>query len=101
VFQEALNNVAKHAGASSVEVALYSESGNVCLEITDDGCGIREADASKPGAFGLRSMRERIEHFGGTLGISGAPQAGTRLVVRVPLALSTSLPEQLELGAPA
>ncbi len=88
VFQEALTNVLKHAGAARVDVRLALEEGSVVLEIADDGRGF-DAPAyfrSPPSSagLGLLGMRERVGHLGGTFRLSSRPGAGTRVVVVVP-----------------
>ncbi len=84
--QEALNNVARHSGASTVDVVLRfdSDSGDVSLEVRDDGRGFGDA----PEGFGLRGMRARLEQVGGTLSLSSGSQndqAGASVLVEVPL----------------
>jgi NarL family two-component system sensor histidine kinase LiaS len=82
--QEALANVAKHAEAGQVEIALASREGAITLTIADDGHGFDPADVKGRG-LGLRSMRERIEALGGELSVESGPDAGTRLVARLEL----------------
>ncbi len=85
IFQEALTNISKHAGAESVEVRLTEEGDDVILEIADDGCGIAPEDFNKPRSFGLRGIRERLSSLGG--GFEHAPNEpkGSRLVARMPI----------------
>src|SRR5581483_11587327 len=87
-LQEALSNVARHAAARSVQVALRSEGGAVVLEVCDDGRGLPAgADAGafeRNGHMGLVGMRERIAALGGTVRLAGAPGRGVRLEVRLP-----------------
>jgi two-component system sensor histidine kinase UhpB len=83
IVQEALTNIAKHAHASSVLVRLHGTRGHVSVKITDDGRGIRAADRSKPGSFGLRGMAERARALGGTLNLSHAPGGGTVVAIRI------------------
>lgn len=79
--QEALNNVAKHAGADHVAVLLRPEGvAGFCMEIRDDGCGFDIA-AVPADHFGLVSMRERAAAIGATLTVESAAGEGT--VVRV------------------
>jgi signal transduction histidine kinase len=88
VAQQALANVADHAGASSVEVLLErSATGEVLLKIVDDGHGFDPLHVQPAGpqlGFGLTSMRERSEAVGGRLTIRTAPGAGTTVEVRIP-----------------
>ncbi|MGO8905896.1 MAG: GAF domain-containing protein [Solirubrobacteraceae bacterium] len=68
LVQEALTNVAKHAHAGTVRVALAVSGGHLRLEVQDNGAGF-DADAASKG-FGLAGMRERASLVGGTLTIS-------------------------------
>lgn len=88
--QEAVNNVAKHAGATSVRLVLDALGNQVQLMIEDDGTGfnIAEALAERPGrlAMGFAVMRQQIEALlHGQLGIESAPGRGTRVVATVPM----------------
>lgn len=80
VVQEALTNAARHAGATRVDVELFATAREVTLEIRDDGCGLAPEDLVKPGSFGLRGMRERLERLGGWIEITGAPGRGTTIM---------------------
>ena len=66
VAQEALSNVARHAGAGCVEVVLGTEDGRVRLSVSDDGRGF-EPEAVAETRYGLRGLRERAEMIGGAL----------------------------------
>src|SRR6185437_6819609 len=70
-LQEALSNVARHAGAHAVAVRLVAETDAVCLEIRDDGRGIPPGadprEFERNGHMGLAGMRERIGALGGTV----------------------------------
>jgi signal transduction histidine kinase len=83
IVQEALSNVARHARARHVEVALTAQG--VALEVTvrDDGVGFN-VDRLRTG-LGLVGMEERAELAGGRLDIESAPGAGTTLGARFPL----------------
>jgi signal transduction histidine kinase len=83
VGQQALNNVAKHAGARAVVITLEASAGELVLRVRDDGRGF-DAGKSFPGHLGLRSMRERAASVGGVLLISSAPGQGTEVTIRVP-----------------
>jgi len=83
VGQEALNNIAKHAGARAVVITLEASTGELVLRVRDDGRGF-DAGKSFPGHLGLRSMRERAASVGGVVVISSAPGQGTEVTIRVP-----------------
>jgi signal transduction histidine kinase len=87
VIQESLTNVARHAHASLVTIALVVAEGNVSLTIEDDGVGTGPS-ASAAAGFGVRGMRERVEHLGGRLVFSSRRGEGTRVHVSVPLTSS-------------
>jgi signal transduction histidine kinase len=86
IFQEALTNIAKHAGATRVTVSLRRQRQHLTLSICDNGRGILPSDRLKPQSFGLRGMSERARALGGTLSLSTAPGGGTMVVVKIRLA---------------
>lgn len=87
--QEALANVAKHAGASRVGLTLSYMPDLVTLDVRDDGAGF-DLFATGPdpghGGYGLTGMRQRLDSVGGTLVIETEPGSGTALSATVPLA---------------
>jgi signal transduction histidine kinase len=85
IAQESLFNVRKHARASEVEVRLAAEGGKLMLTIADNGVGFDPAIVP-PGHFGLEGIRTRARVLGAELLFDTAPNHGTRVVVRVPLA---------------
>jgi two-component system sensor histidine kinase UhpB len=97
IAQEALTNVAKHAHASLVVMRLRRESGNILLEIRDNGRGISELDMQKPRSFGLRGIRERVSSLGGEFAIGAAEHGGTHLVLRVPESRPAEPPTEEEM----
>lgn len=89
IFQEAMNNVAKHSRASGVRVEVgHDDSGAVFVEVGDDGTGFdlnKAADhVSSMGGLGLRQMRERVTALGGDLQVDTAPGRGTRVRAQLP-----------------
>ncbi len=84
IFQEALTNVARHAKATSVDVALRKESNGCALEIKDNGIGMAADAEEKAYSFGVIGMRERALMFGGSLEIRGIEGKGTTVLVRIP-----------------
>ncbi len=81
ILQEALNNVARHADVSEVEVSLCSESGRLHLTVSDKGTGLKQN--ARPG-LGLAAMRERAGLIGGALTVDSNP-AGTVVTLQAPL----------------
>jgi NarL family two-component system sensor histidine kinase LiaS len=84
VAQEALANVARHSGASRVEVDLVYDTHRVTLRVADDGRGFDPKEPQE--GFGLRSMSERLEKLGGHVDIESTPGEGTRVICVCPLA---------------
>ena len=84
IAQEALTNVARHARACRVVVALDGSHRSLKLTIADDGCGLARGARRKQGHFGLVGMRERCTALGGTLRIGGAQGSGTLVSARLP-----------------
>jgi PAS domain S-box-containing protein len=84
VAQEALNNVAKHARASLVEVAFEKSGSTYLLSIRDDGVGFDASDQLSGRHFGLVTMRERSQALGGQLDVETSVGKGTRLKVSIP-----------------
>ncbi|MFI6904579.1 sensor histidine kinase [Nonomuraea sp. NPDC050394] len=81
--QEALANVAKHAGASRVGVTLSYLEQEVALDVRDDGRGFDPASL-EDGGFGLTIMRHRVEGLSGSLRIESEPGAGAGISACVP-----------------
>jgi signal transduction histidine kinase len=80
IAQEAMNNIARHANASSLMVDLTGTESNVALRITDDGYGFDDAIAS-PGGMGMDIMRERADEVGAHLVVSSEQDIGTTVEV--------------------
>jgi len=87
IAQEALNNVAKHAQASRVEIRLKEYDGIITLEIQDDGIGF-DPQREYRGHMGLHSMRERAVQLRSRLEIESAAGKGT--VIRISLRIAKS-----------
>jgi signal transduction histidine kinase len=88
IAQEALTNVARHAGVKQVQVRLEFSAEQVCLYIEDHGKGfdVLQAAQRKHGSgLGLVGMRERADSVGGRLAITSVLQQGTRVEVTIPL----------------
>jgi signal transduction histidine kinase len=89
IFQEAMNNVAKHARAGSVTVTVgRQEDGQGFVQVSDSGVGFDQATVSdrvtSAGGLGLRQMRERVEARGGRFFIESSPGGGTTVYASVP-----------------
>lgn len=82
IAQEALRNVAKHAGVAEASVNLRRHGGMLRLIVSDSGIGM-DAGAAK-GGLGLLNIQERARMFGGKAEIRSRPQEGTTIFVEVP-----------------
>jgi signal transduction histidine kinase len=82
IVQEALNNVARHAQASAVQISLQQQHGELVLNIRDDGTGF---DAQRVRGLGILGMEERTRHLGGAFAIDSQAGRGTLLKVNLPL----------------
>jgi two-component system, NarL family, sensor histidine kinase UhpB len=83
IAQESLTNVARHAQAGRVVIALEPGGGSVVLRVADDGRGFTDAPTEHGG---LRSMRERALLVDGALAIKPAPEGGVEVRLEVPTA---------------
>ncbi len=85
IVQEALTNIARHADASNVTLALYRLDSQLLISIRDDGRGIQAADFDKAQSLGLIGMRERVWGMQGDITVSGDEPPGTRIDIVLPL----------------
>jgi PAS domain S-box-containing protein len=83
ILQEALSNVARHAGATLVAITLKKRGKHFLLEVRDNGKGLTEAARSDPRSLGLLGMRERAHMLGGELSISSRHGNGTTVTLRL------------------
>lgn len=95
MLQEILNNVAKHACASRVDVILDMDEDQLALTVRDDGTGIAPDRRHNTTTYGLRGLHERVAFLGGTIQIHStqrppgdvqAAAGGTTVAIRIPLA---------------
>lgn len=85
IFQETLTNIMRHAKATSVSVVLKKTSGEIFLQVHDNGRGITEPQTAGAKSLGLLGMRERALLLGGEFKITGAPHHGTTVTVKLPV----------------
>jgi PAS domain S-box-containing protein len=84
IAQEALNNVAKHASAKRVEIAIRRKNGSAVLSVSDNGVGFdpqRIGDPRAEAGWGLLIMRERAEAVGAQFSLKAGPNSGVQVVV--------------------
>jgi len=86
IIQEALTNIARHAGASQVTMNLYRINSELLITIRDDGRGIRDQDMEKAESLGLVGMRERVWGLRGEITIGADEAPGTRIDIVLPVA---------------
>jgi signal transduction histidine kinase len=84
VAQEALRNIARHAGVSEALVRVVPDRGGVLLEVRDDGAGFDPGSDSARAGLGLTSLTERLHLVQGRLSIHSMPGQGTSIVAWVP-----------------
>ena len=82
IFKEAINNIAKHAGATEIQIKLDKSGDNLCLEVTDNGKGF---EVLKPtSSSGLKNMKIRAAALHGSLTISSEPGKGSAVYLIIP-----------------
>jgi PAS domain S-box-containing protein len=84
ILQETLTNVARHAHATRVTIALRVSTEVLTLEVRDNGRGISESELASPRSLGLVGSRERAIACGGELVIRGVRKQGTTVLLRLP-----------------
>jgi two-component system NarL family sensor kinase len=85
IIQEAMNNVARHSGATECTITINTHGTELQLLVQDNGCGLK---AERGHGLGLIAMRERAQAQGGTLVIESPPWGGTRVAVTMRVAAS-------------
>jgi signal transduction histidine kinase len=85
IYNEALSNVARHAGASRVAIGLTVTPHEVTMVVSDNGIGLR-TEAPAPGARGIAAIRARSQAHAGSCEFVGARNAGTTVTVSLPIA---------------
>ena len=85
ILQEALSNVASHAGTNAARVSLWATAEDVELTVEDEGRGCDAATLKASSRLGILGMRERAELLGGRFALETAPGDGMRIHVRLPL----------------
>jgi len=85
IAQASLTNVARHAGASRVDVTLTGSATALDLHVSDDGCGFNHEAIHKGYSYGMLGMSERARLIGGSLLIDSTPGMGTTVSVHIPL----------------
>jgi PAS domain S-box-containing protein len=85
IIQESLTNIARHSGASAMELSLRKLKKAIEMRIKDDGVGIDENKIDSLTSMGLAGIRERVESAHGEITIIGEKGSGTTITVTIPL----------------
>jgi signal transduction histidine kinase len=85
ILQELLTNVARHANATRVNVALTQARTALALTVEDNGRGIRDNEIESPRSLGFLGLRERVLAFGGMIEVKGDEGKGTTVSVSIPV----------------
>ena len=85
IFQETLTNVARHSGATRVEVEFRCGEEEVMLSVSDDGRGLPDGHTVSPTSYGVRGMSERVKQLGGKIKFDSPPGGGFSVTVILPL----------------
>ena len=83
MLREALNNVARHAHATRVRVAMTADADGLCLRVEDNGRGF-DIPQARPGGQGLQNLRRRASDAGMNLAIQSTADTGTRVTITLP-----------------
>ncbi len=89
IFQECLTNVARHSGATAVDVLLELRGTEVHLAVHDNGSGNPDLERAAAGSLGLLGITERAALLGGAVSFSSAERTGTTVDVRLPGAIAS------------
>ena len=84
ILQEALNNIVKHAKASTVKIQLSNKIDTLIMQIIDDGIGFNKNNSSRPDSYGMIGMKERVVLLEGKLEIVSEVGRGTCVRVEIP-----------------
>ena len=85
IVQEAVTNVARHAGATRVDIVVRVTPHDLVVEVRDNGRGITEQQLTDRRSLGLLGMQERARSWGGDIVVTGGPSQGTTVRVIIPL----------------
>ena len=86
ILQETLTNIARHSGATEADIVLdLKENKILTMEVSDNGIGINNEQATSKKSLGIFGMRERVNLLNGQLEISGKTGKGTKVKIRIPV----------------
>lgn len=84
VIQECVNNVIKHAAATTLDISLIKDKDGISATIEDDGIGFNVSDKEKFNGMGLKNIITRIEYLKGSVEFDSTPGKGTLVALHVP-----------------
>ena len=84
VIQESVNNVIKHAAATSLDISINQDDTGIDLMIEDNGKGFVLEEAVQKDGIGLQNIKSRIDFLNGTVNWSSAPGKGTLVAIHIP-----------------
>jgi len=88
IVQEALTNVHRYSGSRTAQIGIACQNGDICAEVSDEGCGLpaprRSWSAAEALGVGIAGMRERVKQLNGTFALESAPGQGTTVRVSLP-----------------
>ncbi len=85
IIQEAVNNAVRHAKSSRIKLFLHFKRSELNVRVEDNGVGMTRNSSKTSEGFGLFTMRERTEKFGGTFETSSSPGKGTKVTATFPI----------------
>jgi len=84
IFQEIMNNITKHAGATKVTIFLHKRHHLFLMRVRDNGVGIKDEELEHKRSFGIIGMQERVKLLKGQIKITGVRNKGTTVVLEIP-----------------
>jgi len=88
VIQESVNNVIKHAAASSLDISINQDKEGIDVMIEDNGKGFNIAEAEKKDGIGLQNIKSRIQYLKGTVEWNSSANKGTLVAIHIPANVS-------------
>jgi PAS domain S-box-containing protein len=85
IMQESLTNIARHSGATHIEILLKQYDDQVQFEVADNGVGITGEQINAKKSFGIMSMKERAESLGGSFEIKNRENQGSKIMITFPI----------------
>jgi len=84
IMQESLTNIARHSGATHIEILLNRQDGLIQFVVADNGVGITHEQINAKKSFGIMSMRERAASLGGTFEVKNGEKFGSKIMITFP-----------------